>query len=162
MTVNTWKLSNIIYYHHLHVDKFADSQPTRCEKFQLFSRVVSKMSDCSSVFLNKVVTEQFSNDYLSNCTNSIASSLGDWQQNHGPLFQPMRSQSKTITPYVHDFSRTLSKLQVIAWNSDWFIKLFAHIVNSRSKYFGIGFTWKPLNLGNYNRDSGSSCHAEIL
>ena len=122
------------------MDKFADSQPTRCEKFQLFSRVVSKMSDCSSVFLNKVVTEQFSNDYLSNCTNSIASSLGDWQQNHGPLFQPMRSQSKTITPYVHDFSRTLSKLQVIAWNSDWFIKLFAHIVNSRSKYFGIGFT----------------------
>ena len=40
---------------------------------------------------------------------------------------------------MRDFSRPLSKLQVIARNSDWFIALFAPNVIGRSDYFGIGF-----------------------
>ena len=45
------------------------------------------------------------------------------------------------------FSRALSKLQVIARNSDWFIALFVPVVIGRSYYFGTGFStviWKLL------------------
>ena len=33
----------------------------------------------------------------------------------------------------------MSKLQVVAENSDWFIALFVPLVIGRSDYFGIGF-----------------------
>ena len=36
--------------------------------------------------------------------------------------------------------RAISKLQVIAWNSDWFIGLFAPVVIGQSNYFGTGFS----------------------
>ena len=38
-----------------------------------------------------------------------------------------------------DFSLTLSKLQVIVGNSDWFINLFATAVIGWGNKFGIGF-----------------------
>ena len=41
---------------------------------------------------------------------------------------------------MHDFSRTLSKLQVIARNSDWFIPPFAPAMIGGINYFGIGFS----------------------
>ena len=41
---------------------------------------------------------------------------------------------------MHGFSRALSKLQVIAGNSDWLIALFAPVVIGRSNYFVIGFS----------------------
>ena len=44
-----------------------------------------------------------------------------------------------MAPSMHDFSYALSKLQVIAKNSDWFIMLFAPIVIGESNNFGIGF-----------------------
>ena len=47
-----------------------------------------------------------------------------------------------------DFSRALSKLQVIAGNFEWFIVLFARVVIAWGNYFGSGFLtfiWKPLN-----------------
>ena len=48
----------------------------------------------------------------------------------------MRSKTKTnIVPCKHDFSWALSKLQVIARNSDLFIGLFAPVVVGRSNYF---------------------------
>ena len=37
-------------------------------------------------------------------------------------------------------SRTFSKIQIIARNSDCFISLFVPVVIGRSKYFGIGFS----------------------
>ena len=40
---------------------------------------------------------------------------------------------------MRDFSRSLSKLLVIARNSDWFIALFAPVVVGRRNYFGNGF-----------------------
>ena len=58
--------------------------------------------------------------------------LGDWLKNFAPVFQPMRSKTKT--------NRALSKLQVISRNSDWLIALFAPVVIGRSYYFGIGFS----------------------
>ena len=36
-----------------------------------------------------------------------------------------QSEAKPNTPYSSEFSRTLSKLQVITKNSDWLIVLFA-------------------------------------
>ena len=47
---------------------------------------------------------------------------------------------------TRDFSRALSKLQVINWDSDWLIALFAPVVIDESNYFGIAFStviWKP-------------------
>ena len=38
-----------------------------------------------------------------------------------------------------DVSRALSKLQVIAGNSDWFIVLFAPVVIGQGYCFGIGY-----------------------
>ena len=40
---------------------------------------------------------------------------------------------------MSDFSRPLSKLQVIARNSDWFIAMFAPVVIGRSNYFDSHF-----------------------
>ena len=48
---------------------------------------------------------------------------------------------------MHDFSHALSKSQVIARNSDWFIALFAPVVIGWSNNFGFGFStvfWKLL------------------
>ena len=58
--------------------------------------------------------------------------------------------AKQIAPCTRDFSRALSTLQVIAWNYNWFIALFAPVVFGWSNYFGIGFLtviWKPLYWG---------------
>ena len=58
-----------------------------------------------------------------------------------PVSQPMTSRTKTnCTLCTHNnFSRTLSKLQVIAKNSDWFITLFAPVVTGWGNYyFGVG------------------------
>ena len=38
------------------------------------------------------------------------------------------------------FPALLSKLQVVAEDSDWFIALFVPLVIGRSDYFGIGFS----------------------
>ena len=48
---------------------------------------------------------------------------------------------------MRDFSRALSKLQVIARNCDWLVALFAPVVIGQSNCFGFGFStviWKPL------------------
>ena len=66
--------------------------------------------------------------------------LSDWLKNLMPLFQPVRSKTETNRTCAHDFSRAMSKFQVIARNSDWFIVRFASVVIGRSNYFGIGFS----------------------
>ena len=45
-----------------------------------------------------------------------------------------------IAPCSHKFSNILSKLHVIARNSDRFIALLAPVVNGQRKCFGIGFS----------------------
>ena len=45
-----------------------------------------------------------------------------------------------VKPKAIDFSRVLSKLQVIVRNSDWFIALFAPVLIGSSYYFVIGFS----------------------
>lgn len=70
--------------------------------------------------------------------------LSDWLENSMPVFQP-----KLIAPCTRDFSRALSKLQVISWNSDWFIAPFAPVVIGRNNYLGTGFSTvigKPLYI----------------
>ena len=44
-----------------------------------------------------------------------------------------------IAPRSHAFSRALRRLHVFAWNSDWFIALFASVVIGQSDTFGFGF-----------------------
>ena len=51
----------------------------------------------------------------------------------------MEAKSKPIAPCARDFSRALSKLQVIPRNSDWFTALFVPVEIGRSNYFGFGF-----------------------
>ena len=61
----------------------------------------------------------------------------------------MRSKPKSIAPCTRDFSRALSKLLLIARNSDWFIALFTPVVIGRSNYYCFGLStiiWKPLYL----------------
>ena len=63
------------------------------------------------------------------------------------FFNQWEAKPKPIAPYMRDFSRTLSELQVIARNCDWFIALSAPVVIGRSNCFGFGFLtviWKPL------------------
>ena len=59
-----------------------------------------------------------------------------WRQ----IFNQREEKSKPIAASTRDFSRALSKLQVIARNSDWFIALFAPVVIGRSNNFGIAFS----------------------
>ena len=69
----------------------------------------------------------------------VIASLGDWQKNVAPVFQPMRSKTKTnCTMYM--FSNTLSMLQVFTRNSDWFIVRFAPVVFGGSNCFGLSFS----------------------
>ena len=65
--------------------------------------------------------------------------LSDWLKNLEPVFHPMRSETKTAV-CTRDFSRALSKLQVMTRNSDWFIALFAPVVIGRNYYLGISFS----------------------
>ena len=68
--------------------------------------------------------------------------LSDWLKRLAPVFQPMRSKTKTnhATPCTRDFSRASSELQIIARNSDWFMALFVPVVIGRSNCFGFGFS----------------------
>ena len=56
--------------------------------------------------------------------------LSDWLKRLAPVFQPMRSKTKT--------NRVASELEVISRNCDWFIALFAPVVIGRSNCFGFG------------------------
>ena len=65
----------------------------------------------------------------------------DWLKRLAPVFQPVRSKTKTNRAmYTRDFSRALSKFQIIARNCDWFIALFAPVVIGWSNCFGFGFS----------------------
>ena len=52
-------------------------------------------------------------------------------KNLAPDFKPMRSQTEPMGFCMCDFSRALSKLMVIARNSDRFTVLFAPVVIGR-------------------------------
>ena len=75
----------------------------------------------------------------SNYAIAIAT-LSDWFKNLAPVYQPMKSKTKTNRNSHARFSRALSKLHGITTNLDWFIALFALAVIGRSNYFGICFT----------------------
>ena len=75
-------------------------------------------------------------------TNYAIATLNDiYLKSLASVFNQREAQPKPIALRKHDFSRALSKLQVYARNSDWFIAMFAPVVIGRSNYyFGIGFT----------------------
>ena len=76
----------------------------------------------------------------SNYVIAIAT-LSDWLKRVAPVFQPMRSKTKTNRAmYTRDFSRASSEFQIIARNCDWFIVLFVPVVIGRSNCFGFGFS----------------------
>ena len=56
------------------------------------------------------------------------------------FFNQGEAKPKPIASCNRDFSRAVSKSQVIARNYDWFIVLFAPVVIGRINYFGIGFS----------------------
>ena len=53
------------------------------------------------------------------------------------FFGQIEAKSKPIAPWTCDFSVALSKLQVMARNSDWF-SAFLFVIG-RSNYFGFVF-----------------------
>ena len=62
------------------------------------------------------------------------------------FFNQWEAEPKPIAPCTREFSRALSKWQVIVRNSDWFIPQFVPVVIGRSNYLGFGFStviWKP-------------------
>ena len=73
----------------------------------------------------------------SNYVTAIAT-LNDWLKRL--FFSPREAKPKPIAPCTRDFSRALSKLQIIARNCDRFIALFAPVVIGRSNCFGFGFS----------------------
>ena len=73
------------------------------------------------------------------------------------FFNQWEAKPRPFASCTRDFSRVLSKLQVISRNSDWFISLFALVVIGRSNYSGIGFStviWKPPYEGNRYKWTG--------
>ena len=66
--------------------------------------------------------------------------LSDWLKYLAPVFPPTRSKTKSSPTLCELFPRVLSKLQVIARNSDWLIALFAPVMNGGSNYSGIAFS----------------------
>ena len=75
----------------------------------------------------------------SNYAITIAT-LNDWFKSLAPVFQLIRSKTKTNWTLCTPFFPGFSKLQVTARYSDWFIVLFAPVVIGRSNYFGFGFS----------------------
>ena len=73
----------------------------------------------------------------SNYAIAIAT-LSDWLKRLAPVFQPMKSKTKTSrTTYARFFP---SELQIIARNCGWFIVLFVPVVIGRNNCFGFGFS----------------------
>ena len=64
--------------------------------------------------------------------------------------KPCKTKFEPIAPCTREFSRALSKLQMIARNSDWFMALFVLAVIGQSDYFGFGFSTvlQPREYGN--------------
>ena len=82
-----------------------------------------------------------SNDAIATAT------LSDWFRNLAPVFQAMRGNTeiKPIAPHTRDVSRVLSKLQVIAGNSDRFIvPLWLVEVITSSELIYLTVVWKTL------------------
>ena len=71
---------------------------------------------------------------------ATVATLSDRLKNIAPVFQPMRSTTKTNRTLLARFFRASSKLQVIARNSAWFTTLFAPVMIGQSAYGGIGFS----------------------
>lgn len=76
------------------------------------------------------------NDFqVSGEVNNAIAALYYWFKNVAPVFRGMRIKSKTSGTLYAPFSCTLSKLNLIAENSHWFIALFAPVVIGQSDYF---------------------------
>ena len=65
-------------------------------------------------------------------SNYAIARLSYWLKILSHFFNPSEAKPKPMQPILHArFSRALGKLQVIPWNSDWFIALFTSVVNGR-------------------------------
>ena len=71
----------------------------------------------------------------SNHATTIAT-LSDWLKRLAPVFQPMRSKTKTNRTL---YARFFSRFEQVR-NSDLFITLFAPVVIGWSNYLGTGFS----------------------
>ena len=72
----------------------------------------------------------------SNYAIAIAT-LSDWLKRLAPVFQPMRSKTKTSrTTWAGFFPR----FKRVADNCDWFLVLFVPVVIGRNNCFGSGFS----------------------
>ena len=72
----------------------------------------------------------------------MITSLSDWFKVLSPLFQPIRSETKTNRgSHVHIFP-ALCRLRVITASFDWFTGLSPFFLIGRSNYFGFGFRLK--------------------
>ena len=73
--------------------------------------------------------------------------LSDWLKNLAPVFQPVKSKTKTNgTLYLLFFPR-IEQIQGFAGISDWFMVLFSPVVIGWRYYFHTGLStviWKPL------------------
>ena len=74
---------------------------------------------------------------VSNYAIAIAKLIG--KKLSRQFFNQWETKPKPIAACERDFSRPLSKLEVITKNSDWFIALFASVVIGRRNCCGIGF-----------------------
>ena len=65
--------------------------------------------------------------------------LNDWFKVLAPLFQPIRSETKTNRGLRVHISRALCRLRVITSSFDWFTGLSLSFLIGESNYFGFGF-----------------------
>ena len=70
----------------------------------------------------------------------VIATLGDWLKVLREFFNQRDTKPKPIAPCTRSFSRALSKLQVIARDSDWFSRRSAPVAVGRTNYFSIGFS----------------------
>ena len=72
----------------------------------------------------------------------VIAKLSDWLQRLAPVFQPMRSKTKTKTNRTM-YTGFLPCFEQVTGNCkdcDWFIGLSAPVVIGRSNCFGFGFS----------------------
>ena len=110
-----------------------------------FSRALSKLQ-VRAVFkwLSKVITWLWLLRLMIGLKDSWQF-FSQWEAKPNPIPKP-------IAPCTRDFSRSLSKCQIIASNRDSFIALFVPVVIGRRDNFSIGFStaiWKPVYLAKF-------------
>lgn len=82
--------------------------------------------------------------------SNVITTLYDWLKNIVSLFKPIGSKTKANRDLRASIFPRFEEVTLIATNSDWFIALFASVVNGQSNYRDFRMTWKTKRTRKHN------------